>query len=98
MLKFILGTKNDRYLKKLKPLIKQINAFEPEYEKLADEQLPQKIEELKDRVQNQGASLDDVLPECFALVREAGKRTMEMRHYDVQLIGGIVLHQARLPK
>ncbi|GAB7023839.1 preprotein translocase subunit SecA [Salidesulfovibrio brasiliensis] len=96
MLKFILGTKNDRYLKKLKPLIKQINAFEPEYEKLADEQLPQKIEELKDRVQNQGASLDDVLPECFALVREAGKRTMEMRHYDVQLIGGIVLHQGKI--
>lgn len=96
MLKYIIGTKNDRYLKKLKPVINKINALEPEVQALADEDFPRRIEELKDRVQNKGEKLDDVLPECFALVREAGVRTMQMRHYDVQLIGGIVLHQGKI--
>jgi len=96
MLKYIIGTKNDRYLKKLKPVINKINALEPEMQALADEDFPRRIEELKERVQNKGEKLDDVLPECFALVREAGVRTMQMRHYDVQLIGGIVLHQGKI--
>ncbi len=91
----IFGSRNERFIKKLKPQIDQINSLEPEMEKLTDEQFPQKIAEFKEAVAG-GKSLDDILPEVFALVREAGKRSLGMRHYDVQMVGGIVLHGGRI--
>ena len=91
----IIGSRNDRFLKKLKKSVAQINALEAEYEKLSDEQLKSKTSEFKQRVQN-GSSLDDILPEAFATVREASKRVFGMRHFDVQLLGGMVLHQGKI--
>ena len=91
----IIGSRNDRFLKKLKKHVAQINALEAEYEKLSDEQLKSKTSEFKQRVQN-GTSLDDILPEAFATVREASKRVFGMRHFDVQLLGGMVLHQGKI--
>ena len=92
----IFGSKNDRYLKKLRPLVQKINALEPEVEKLADEDFPQRMAEYRQAVQEGSKTLDGILPEVFALVREAAKRTLGMRHFDVQLIGGIVLHKGRI--
>ncbi len=91
----IIGSRNDRFLKKLKKSVAQINALEAEYEKLSDEQLKSKTSEFKQRVQN-GTSLEDILPEAFATVREASKRVFGMRHFDVQLLGGMVLHQGKI--
>ncbi|OYW93052.1 MAG: preprotein translocase subunit SecA, partial [Alishewanella sp. 32-51-5] len=91
----IIGSRNDRFLKKLKKSVAQINALEAEYEKLSDEQLKSKTSEFKQRVQN-GSSLEDILPEAFATVREASKRVFGMRHFDVQLLGGMVLHQGKI--
>ena len=96
ILKKIFGSKNDRYLKRLQPLVQQINALEPTVEELDDEDFPVRIAELKEAVQEQGRTLDSCLPEVFALVREASKRVLGMRHYDVQLIGGIVLHKGKI--
>jgi len=95
ILKKILGSSNDRYLKKLEPAVARIAALEPQMQGLADEDFPAKIAAWKEEVA-QGRSLDDLLPECFALVREAGKRVLGMRHYDVQMVGGMVLHQGRI--
>jgi len=92
--KFI-GSKNERTMKGLRPLVEQINALEPEIEKLADEELRGKKAEFAQRLDD-GAELDDVLPEAFAVVRETSKRVLGMRHYDVQLIGGIILHQGKI--
>lgn len=91
----IFGSRNERYVKKLGPLVESIASHESEMEKLTDEQFPQKISAWKEEVAN-GRSLDDLLPEVFALVREAGKRVLGMRHYDVQMVGGIVLHQGKI--
>lgn len=91
----IFGSRNERFIKKMKPQIDQIAALEPEMEKLTDEQFPQKIAEYKEQIAA-GTSLDDILIEVFALVREAGKRSLEMRHYDVQMVGGMVLHSGRI--
>ncbi|MDP5207669.1 preprotein translocase subunit SecA, partial [Alishewanella sp. SMS9] len=91
----LIGSRNDRFLKKLKKQVQQINALEAEYEKLSDEQLKTKTSEFKQRVQD-GATLDDILPEAFATVREASKRVFDMRHFDVQLVGGMVLHQGKI--
>ncbi len=91
----LFGSENDRKLKKLRPLVAQINGLEPDFEKLTDEQLTEKTEEFKKRHQD-GESLDDLLPEAFATVREAAKRTLGQRHYDVQLIGGITLHRGEI--
>ena len=88
-------SRNERFIMKLKPQIDQIAALEPEMEKLTDEQFPQKIAEYKEQIAA-GSSLDDILVEVFALVREAGKRALEMRHYDVQMVGGMVLHSGRI--
>ena len=85
--KKIFGTENDRKLKKLRPLVESINALEPQFEKMTDDALRLKTDEYKKRHQ-EGESLDDLLPEAFATVREAAKRTLGQRHYDVQLIGG----------
>jgi len=98
MLKFLFGSKNDRYLKKIKPIIAEINGMESKMEALSDEDFPKIIAEWKEEVASGKKTLDDLLPECFALVREAGKRTFDppMRHFDVQLIGGYVLHQGKI--
>ena len=93
--KKIFGTENDRKLKKLRPIVDQINALEPQFEILSDEDLKAKTEEYRERF-NGGESLDDLLPEAFATVREAAKRTLGQRHYDVQLIGGITLHRGEI--
>ena len=91
----LVGSRNDRFLKKQQKYVKQINALEAEYQALSDEALKQKTAEFKQRVQ-QGATLEDILPEAFATVREASTRVFKMRHFDVQLLGGIVLHQGRI--
>src|SRR5687768_2551546 len=88
----VFGTQNERELKKLRPYVSQINAFEPALQALSDEQLKAKTAEFRGRLAN-GEPLDDILPEAFAVVREAGKRVMGMRHYDVQMIGGMALHR-----
>lgn len=93
--KKIFGTENDRKLKKLRPLVDSINALEPQFEKMTDDALKLKTEEYKKRHQD-GETLDDLLPEAFATVREAAKRTLGQRHYDVQLIGGITLHRGEI--
>src|SRR5438477_1165040 len=91
----IVGTQNERDLKKLRPIVGEVGAFEPTIEALSDEQLRAKTAAFRTWVAN-GESLDDVLPEAFAVVREAGKRVLNMRHFDVQLIGGMVLHAGRI--
>ncbi len=91
----IFGSSNDRILKKIQPLIDQINALEPEMQALSDEQMPAKTQEFKDRLAG-GEALNDILPEAFALVREASVRMLGMRHFDVQLIGGIALHNGTI--
>lgn len=93
--KKVFGTENDRKLKKFRPLVAQINALEPDFEKLTDEQLQAKTVEYRQRHKD-GEKLDDLLPEAFATVREAAKRTLGQRHYDVQLIGGVTLHRGEI--
>lgn len=88
----VFGSNNDRILKKLQPIVEEINQLEPQMQSLSDEQMRQKTKEFKDRLKN-GETLEDLLPEAFALVRETSVRTLDMRHYDVQLIGGIALHR-----
>ncbi|GAB6124566.1 preprotein translocase subunit SecA [Humidesulfovibrio idahonensis] len=95
ILKKIIGSSNERYLRKLEPLVARIAALEPQMQALSDEDFPAKIAAWKEEVAG-GRSLDDLLPECFALVREAGQRALGMRHYDVQMVGGMVLHQGRI--
>ena len=91
----IFGTHSERELKRIRPLVDKINKLEPEISALSDEELRAKTDEFKERL-SKGETKDDILPEAFAVVREAGKRTLGMRHYDVQLIGGIILHQGRI--
>jgi preprotein translocase subunit SecA len=91
----IFGDPNDKFIKSLGSLVEKINSFEPEFEKLSVEQLKEKIKEIKDQLKN-GESLDNVLPVVFALTREAAKKTLNQRHFDSQLIGGIVLHQGKI--
>ena len=95
LLKKIFGTKNDREIKALTKEVEKINALESEYEKLSDEDLKNKTNIFKERLKN-GETLDDILVEAFATVREASKRVLGLRHYDVQLIGGMVLHQGKI--
>ncbi len=91
----IFGSQNDRSIKRLQPVVEQINALEPEIQAMDDSQLKAQTSLLKQRVKN-GALLDDLLPEAFATVREASQRTLQMRHFDAQLIGGIFLHQGKI--
>jgi len=99
MLKYVInkifGTSNERELKKYTPYVTEINALEPRIEKLSDEELQGYTARFKEQL-NRGETLDDILVEAFAVVREAGRRVLNMRHFDVQLIGGIVLHQGRI--
>ncbi len=94
-LKKVLGMGNDAQLKPLMKIADQIDALEPKMEKLTDAQLTAKTEEFKNRYKA-GETLDQLLPEAFAVVREASKRTLGMRPFRVQMIGGIVLHQGRI--
>ncbi len=91
----VFGSSNDRYLKSLKPLVVRINALEPEVQGLDDAALAAKTIAFKERLA-QGEALDSLLPEAFAVVREAGRRVLGERHFDVQLLGGIVLHQGKI--
>ena len=95
LFKKIFGTENDRFLKSIRPTIAKINELESSIKTLSDAELAAKTADFKQRIAN-GESLDSVLPEAFAVVREAGKRVLGMRHYDVQLVGGIVLHKGRI--
>jgi preprotein translocase subunit SecA len=91
----VFGTTNERKLRPYRRKVEQINALEPEFEKLSDEELRAKTDEFRRRLK-EGETLDDLLPEAFATVREAAKRTLGQRHYDVQLIGGMVLHEGKI--
>ncbi|MCK5257593.1 MAG: preprotein translocase subunit SecA, partial [Deltaproteobacteria bacterium] len=95
VIKKVIGTKNERVLKKLQPLVEEINALEPTLEKLNDNELKAKTGEFKERIEK-GESLDAILPEAFAVVREVAHRTLNMRHFDCQLVGGTVLHQGKI--
>jgi preprotein translocase subunit SecA len=91
----VVGTQNERELKRLRPVVAEINGLEPQMQALSDEQLRAKTVEFRERVA-QGETLDDLLAEAFAVVREAGRRVLNMRHFDVQLIGGAVLHKGKI--
>ena len=91
----VIGTKNERELKRMRKIVEKINAYEPSISALSDEELRQKTQSFKERYQA-GESLDKILPEAFAVCREASKRVNGMRHYDVQLIGGITLHEGKI--
>ena len=91
----LLGSTSEAQVKKLMPMVKRINDLEGSMEALTDKELRAKTDEFRARLNN-GETEDDLLPEAFAVVREAAKRTIGQRHYDVQLLGGIVLHQGRI--
>jgi preprotein translocase subunit SecA len=91
----IVGSKNERTLKRLRPMVATISALEPKIQALSDEELRRKKDEFRERL-SRGETLDDLLPEAFAIVREAGRRTLQMRHFDMQLLGGIVLHDGKI--
>lgn len=95
LLRKVLGNPNDKVLKSLQETVNEINALESEYQVLSDDQIKDAMQRLREEVSS-GSSLDDVLPEVFALTREAARRTLGQRHYDVQLMGGIVLHQGKI--
>ncbi len=99
----IFGTKNDRYIKSRWPIVEKVNSLEPEYEKFTDEQLKEKIQNYREIVQKRYKDgeklqtiLDEILPDVFAIVRETAKRQLNMRHFDVQVLGGIVLHEGKI--
>ncbi len=91
----VFGTANDRKVKRLRSYVEHVNQLEPSMQALTDEQLKAKTNEFRERIQN-GTHLDFLLPEAFAAVREAAKRTIGQRHYDVQIMGGITLHQGKI--
>jgi preprotein translocase subunit SecA len=95
LLRKVFGTKNERELKRLWPIIEQVNSLEPQIADLSDSQLKEKTEQFKRRLEA-AETLDDILPEAFAAVREVSKRKLKMRHFDVQILGGIVLHEGKI--
>ena len=95
LVKKIFGTKNDREIKRILAIVDEINNLEPEMKKLGDEDLKAKTIEFRERL-DKGETLDDILVEAFAVVREGSIRVLEMRHYDVQMIGGVVLHEGKI--
>jgi preprotein translocase subunit SecA len=95
ILKKIFGDPNEKYLKKIKPIVEKINSLEKDFEKIPDQKLKEKTFEFKERLKR-GETLDDILPEAYALVREAAKRTLGQRHFDVQIMGAIALHQGKV--
>src|SRR5438045_1704296 len=94
-LKKVFGSRNDRLIRSLAPIVGQVNQLEPEYEKLSDAKLAAKTPEFRERLKK-GEKLDDFLPEAFAACRESAKRNLGMRPFDVQLLGGVVLHQGKI--
>ena len=96
IIKSIFGTKNDREIKKYFKRVNEINFLESKYEKLSDEELKSEFAKLQDKVLNKHLSLDNALVDVFAIVREVSKRVLNMRHFDVQLIGGMVLHEGKI--
>ena len=95
LLNKVFGTKNERELKRLWPMVERVGMLESEISGLSDEELKEKTGELRQRIAN-GETLDDLLPEAFAVVREVSKRTLSMRHFDVQILGGVVLHEGKI--
>ncbi|MCP3676667.1 MAG: preprotein translocase subunit SecA, partial [Deltaproteobacteria bacterium] len=95
ILKKVFGSKNEREVKRMEPLVESINAIESKMEALSDDELSGLTPKFQERV-NGGESLDAILPEAFAAVREVSKRRLAMRHFDVQLVGGIVLHEGKI--
>lgn len=95
LVKLVIGSRNDRLIKKKRALVKKVNALSSEYEKLSNEALQAKTQEFRDRLAN-GEKLNHLLPEAFATVREASSRVFDMRHFDVQLIGGMILHNGKI--
>src|SRR6056297_2201342 len=93
-LKKIFGDPQEKYLKNLLPIVDEINELEEKYEDYSKEEIRKEIEELKQELNQK--ELDDILPEVFTLVREASKRTLEQRHFDVQLVGGIAMHEGKI--
>ncbi len=91
----IFGSSNEREIKKIQPVVQKINSLEKDFQNKTDGELRAKTDEFKKRLQNK-ETIDDILPEAFAVTREAGKRTLKMRHFDVQLMGGMVLHQGKI--
>ncbi|MFP8873583.1 MAG: preprotein translocase subunit SecA, partial [Myxococcota bacterium] len=91
----VFGTSNDREIKRIVPLVEKINRLEPEVEALSDAQLQARTPNFRQRLEN-GEPLDDLLPEAFATMREAAKRILGQRLYDVQLIGGVILHRGNI--
>lgn len=96
ILKSIFGDANERYIRSLVPILQEINSYEQEFQQYSDEKLRELTEEFRRRIHKKDETFDDLLPEAFAAVREAATRTLGMRHFDVQLIGGIVLHQGKI--
>ena len=93
--KKIFGSSNERVIKKILPIVNKVNELEINYEKLTDDQILNKTEELRQQVKN-GKPLDDIIPAAFSNVREAAKRSLGQRHYDVQIFGGVVLHRGKI--
>ena len=93
--KAIFGSSNDRYVQSLRKIVEKVNGFEPTIQALTDEELKGQTARFKARLE-EGEKLDDILPEAFATVREAAKRALGQRHYDVQMVGGIVLHRGEI--
>src|SRR6185436_11955454 len=91
----VVGTQNERDLKRLRPIVSQVGALEPATDALSDDQLRDKTAEFRERIAR-GETIDDLMVDAFAVVREAGRRTLKMRHFDVQLIGGAVLHKGKI--
>lgn len=96
-LRKLTGDTNEKAVKQVQPYVKAINELDDEFKQMSEDELRGLTAEFRERIAA-GETLDDLLPEAFAAVREASRRTIGLRHYDVQLIGGIVLHQARLPR
>lgn len=96
MMRKLFGTKQDRDIRILKPILAQVNALEPKYRAMTDEQLQGQTPIFRDMLQKGGATVNDILPDAFAVVREASYRVMNMRHFDVQIMGGIILHQGKI--
>ncbi|MBA2406222.1 MAG: preprotein translocase subunit SecA [Bdellovibrionales bacterium] len=96
MMRKFFGTKQDRDMRSLKPILDQVNALEPKYKAMNDQELKSQTQVFKDKLQNGKATVNDILPDAFAVVREAGRRALNMRHFDVQILGGLVLHEGKI--
>ena len=95
MMRKLFGTKQDRDMRALKPLLDQVNSLEAKYKAMSDSELQAQTPAFRQKLQN-GSTVNDILPDAFAVVREASRRVMNMRHFDVQILGGIVLHEGKI--